>query len=330
MSKSRPFSILAFSACVFALAGCISLGDRYDRGKVHVESIKPADHWYTVDDILMIPLEGMVTEGSMRTYTGQPGMLVELKDRLDAARKNKMIKAVVLRISSPGGTVTASELIHHEIMRFKKETKLPVIAILGDEAASGGYYIATAADEIYALPTTLTGSIGVIFPLPGVKKLGDKIGVEMRVIKSGANKDIASPWNEMSAEQREILQGMIDGYFKIFLKRVTESREPRGLQPSRLRELADGRVFSPDVALKARLIDGIKYPDEVYDRAKELAKIRDARIISYEYRDTYRGHIYANASEAKPAAGNLNLINIDMGQPFGTQLAPQFLYMWIP
>lgn len=319
------FFVLAFA--LIALTGCISLGQPSDRGQLHQEVVKKADHWYTIDQVLMIPLSGLVQEGSMRNYAGEPGMLVALKDRLDVARKNHEIKAVVLRIDSPGGTITAADLIFHEIVEFKKETKLPVIALLGDTAASGGLYIAMAADEIYALPTTLTGSIGVIIQLPGIKGLSDKIGVEMRTIKSGPHKDIASIWNDLSPEERGIFQKLIDQYYARFIATIIESRAKHGLTEQGLRALADGRVFSPEVAMGAKLIDGIKYPEDVYKEAGNKAGIRDAAIVSYEYRNNFRGNIYAKSNDVKPNS-DVNLINIDLG--LKDRLAPHFLYQWIP
>lgn len=316
-------TVLAFA---LMLTGCLSFAQANNRGRLHQERIKKAEHWYTTDQVLMIPLSGVVNEGSMRSITGEPGMLVGLKDRLEVARKNKAIKAVVLRIDSPGGPITAADLIHHEIEQFKKDAKVPVLALLGDTAASGGLYIAMAADEIYALPTTLTGSIGVIMQLPGIRRLSDKIGLEMRTIKSGPHKDITSLWKELSPEEREIFQKMIDQYYARFLSRITDSRAKYGLNEQQLRALADGRVFSPEVAAGAKLIDGIKYPEGVFERAKEKGGIEDAEIISYEYGENYRGNVYAKSGVNR--ASDVNLINIDLG--LNEQLAPHFLYQWIP
>ena len=264
--------------------GCGSLslfGNPNDRGRLELEVLEEADRWFTTDEVLLIPLSGIVNEGGMRTYMGQPGMLVGLKDRLEAAKQNPRLKAVVLRIDTPGGTITASDLIYQEIIRFQKEKNVPVIAMLGDMAASGGLYVAMAAQEIYALPTTVTGSIGVIITLPSFKELSDKIGFEMRVMKSGRNKDIGSPWRELTPEQREIFDNLIDGYYEKFVGRILDGRKKAGLTREGLMPIADGRIFPPDVALAAGVIDGIAYPNEVFERAKRLAGIEDARIVSY-------------------------------------------------
>jgi protease-4 len=267
---------------------------------------------------------------------------VGLKDRLKAAEENPNIKAVILRIDSPGGSVTAADLIHQEILRFKKRVKekddrdVPVIALMMDTAASGGLYVAMAADEIYALPTTVTGSIGVIMMLPGFQGLSNKIGFEMRVIKSGDNKDIGSPWRTMTEDERRIFQNLINEYYQHFLKVVLDSRRAKGLTGEKLNVIADGRVLDAATARDNNLIDGIMYPETVIERAKKLAGIEDARIVSYEYPGAYRGNIYAHGLANLPKAlggaggGDVNLLKFDLGTLAGSGKKPQFMYMWMP
>ncbi len=318
-------------AALLALAGCINLPRSGDRGRVRMEVLEEAEGFWVRDQVLLLPLEGLVAEGDMRSYIGGPGMLVELRDRLDAARTNRRIKAVVLRISSPGGTVTASDLIHHEIVRFKEETGLPVVALLGDVAASGGFFIAMAADEVYALPTTLTGSIGVIATLPDLRGLGQKIGLQMRMIKSGEMKDIGSPWSELEPAEREVLQSIVQNHYQQFLDRILAGRADAGLTMERLAPLADGRVFGPEAAREAGLIDGVMYPEEVVERARELAGLPAAALVSYEYEGTWRGHIYARMDAAAPAAaGQVNLLNFDFGEALEQLVGARFLYLWMP
>jgi protease-4 len=321
-------------ACRSGWPGCtfvLPFGTGNNRGKLVAETLEPAHGWFASDQILMIPLSGMVDSGSLTARGGEPGMLVGLKDRLLAARENRNLRAIVLRIDSPGGTVTAADLIHREITQFKQETKLPVIALMNDMAASGGVYIAMAADEVYALPTTLTGSIGVIAMFPNISELSQKIGLEMNAIKSGRNKDAGSVFRKMSPEQQEIFQTMVNTYYERFLKIVLEGR-PK-MQEATLREVADGRILTPDQALAAGLIDGVMYPDEVYKRARALAGLQDAAVISYEYPYAYRGHVLAEAGDAAPradAAGNVNLINFDLGRIAEKLSGPQFMYLWTP
>lgn len=338
MTIRKLIALVAAATCL-GLGGCISvspfgLGD--NRGEVALEVIEPADRWYTLDQVLMIPLSGLVTEGSKSSILGEPGMLVALKDRLKAAETNPRIKAVVLRIDSPGGTVTAADLIFHEIMEFKERTGLPVIALLTDTAASGGLYIAMAADEIYALPTTLTGSIGVMATLPGLKGLSDKLGFEMRIIKSGALKDAGSPWRTLSDEERQLFQNLIDRFYRQFREIILATRQDRGLTVEKLDRIADGRVLDADAALEAGLIDGILYPSQAYKAAIEAAGLRDARIVSYEYPGSYRGHIHARRQAGDPLMGNragggdINLFKLDLGELAMHGAGAKFLYLWMP
>jgi protease IV len=165
-------------------------------------------------------------------------------------RQTPWIKAVVVRIDSPGGAVAPTQEIVEEIQRTKK-TK-PCIASMGNIAASGGYYIASACDKILANPGTLTGSIGVIMQLSNVEELMKKIGVKGINIKSGANKDIGSPFQPLSPEGRDILQSLVDNVYGQFVSAVAKGR---GLDEARVRKLADGRIYSGAQAKDLGLID---------------------------------------------------------------------------
>lgn len=323
---------------VFLLQGCsLNFFDSAGtRSELHLETLVPSKGFFTSDRILWIDLKGIVDiEGGGGGFFGssRPGMLVSLKDRLNAAEKDNRIRAVILFIDSPGGGVTASDLIHHEILAFKDETQIPVIAYLGGVAASGGIYIAMAADEIYATPTTVTGSIGVISIFPGLEGLGEKIGLEMRVIKSGANKDSGSPWTSLSDEQRAIFQELIDGMYDGFVDVVMDSREDKGFQRASLETVADGRVYSAAKALKANLIDGVYYPDELIEYVRERSGSPRAAIVSYEYRGSRRlGNVYAHAAVPTPRAGfpaEINLLKFDLGLG-ALPSETRFYYLWLP
>ncbi len=165
-------------------------------------------------------------------------------------RQTPRIKAVVIRIDSPGGAVAPTQEIFEEIQRIKK-TK-PCIASMGSVAASGGYYIASACDKILANPGTMTGSIGVIMQLSNFEELLKKVGVKGVNIKSGANKDIGSPYHPLSPEGRDILQGLVDNVHSQFVAAVAKGR---GMDEARVRKLADGRIYSGDQAKELGLID---------------------------------------------------------------------------
>jgi protease-4 len=335
LSTRSPIRLVILIA-VFALQGCISIppfGPSNDRGTLRLEVVEKADNFFTTDEILMVPMSGLVAQGSQETSMGgNVGMLVALRDRLDAARENSRIKAVVLRIDTPGGSVTASDLIYHEIVKFKEETELPVVAMLDGVAASGGVYVAMAADEIYALPTTVTGSIGVIGMYPNLSGLIQKIGVSMNVIKSGEMKDAGSPWRAMTDNERDYFQSMLGTYYDRFFGIVLDSRKKAGMTREMLEPQADGRILTPEQALEIRLIDGIGYYDAAFDRAKELAGISDASVVSYEYPFHYRGHVYARTDAAAPMAGpaQINLLNIDPEAVGHALSGARFCYLWLP
>jgi protease-4 len=160
------------------------------------------------------------------------------------------VKAIVVRIDSPGGAVAPTQEIFEEIQRFKKQK--PIIASMGGMATSGGYYIATACDKIVANPGTLTGSIGVIMQLNNVEELMKKIGVKGVNVKSGANKDLGSPFQTLSPEGREILQSLVDNVHSQFVAAVAKGR---GMNEAQVRKLADGRVYSGAQAKALGLID---------------------------------------------------------------------------
>lgn len=331
--------LFVVTAVALALQGCvINLPSLFNnrRGPLKAETLVPADHFFDRNRILMIDLTGAVdiqTAGGL--FGGsRPGMLVQLKDRLDVAEKDTSIKGVILRVNSPGGSVTASDLIYHEIKAFKEERPdVPVIAFMQDVAASGGLYVSMAADEIYALPTTVTGSIGVITMLPDLRGLSDKVGFGMRVIKSGENKDLGSPWRDMTPEEKKIFQDMIDSMYQKFLSVILEGRESKGLTREKLLTFADGRILRADEAKELGVIDGIAYPDEVIELAREKCNVPGAAVISYEYPSSDRqGNIYALSSVAKAQTGlpeQINLLNVDLGLG---RLIPEagFHYLWLP
>jgi protease-4 len=150
------------------------------------------------------------------------------------------VKAVVLRVNSPGGAVAPSQEIYQALNNLRTESEKPVVVSMSSVAASGGYYISCAADSILALPGTLTGSIGVILQFPDLQEVFRKVGIGMQTIKSGPNKDIGSPFREMTDSERELLQGMVDDVYGQFVEVVASGR---GLGEDSVRAIADGRIF---------------------------------------------------------------------------------------
>jgi protease-4 len=250
-------------------------------------------------------------------------MLVRLKEELTMAAEDQHIKAVLLRINSPGGTVTASDVIYHEIMAFKEKRKIPVVAVIMDLGASGGYYIAVAADKIVAHPTSVTGSVGVIMLRVSAEGLLQKIGVEASAIKSGGKKDIGSPFRPMTEEERALFQTMINTFFARFVDVVNKGR---ALPPEQLKIITDGRVLTGPQALQVGLVDQIGYLEDGIEAAKQLAGLKEARVVMYARPSAYKNNIYslAEGPSGLESLARLDLMNLVRGG------SPQFMYLWMP
>ncbi len=188
---------------------------------------------------------------------------------IERLEEDPRIKGILLRIESPGGGVAASQEIFDALLRFKEKGK-PIVASMGAVAASGGYYVACAADKIVAEPGTVTGSIGVIVEIAGVEKLLDKLGVRIEVIKSGKHKDIGSPFRPMTEEERKLLKGVVMDIYDQFVEAVSTSR---GIPIDSIRALADGRLFSGRQALKLGLVDTLGDEKVAEEILKEMAGI---------------------------------------------------------
>jgi len=297
---------------------------------VEVDIQKP-EGWFVSEKVLVVDITGILTSSDRGGIFGSSeNMVDEIKEVLKKAEMDPSIKSLVLRINSPGGDVTSSDILYNELKEFRKNTGKIVIAEIMGLAASGGYYISLAADKIYAHPTSLTGNIGVIATFPKLENLTSKIGIDFRVIKSGDKKDIGSLWRDFSSEEREILQSVIDEYYERFLSIVKESR--KGLDQNSLRTLADGRIFTAGQALDAKLIDGIAYLPEAIKHARTEAGISDSRVVMYKRSNQYKENIYSTSDISTPSGSaqtQIGLINVNTKGGILSP-GPQFLYLWIP
>jgi protease-4 len=336
--RVRDIARLVLAVAMAALlGGCLTLSLSGRRGqRLVLETLIGAKGFWTVDKVLLVAIDGVLTDASDRPgMFSRPSVLVQIKDVLDRAEEDRTIRALLIRINSPGGTVTASDLIHSEIQRFKAKTGKKVVVVCMDVAASGGYYVAMAGDRVMAHPTTVTGSIGVIGIFPGLGGLSQKVGLSMRVVKSGELKDMGSLWRTFSEKEQAILQEMIDSMYARFLA-VVEAGRP-GLDGETIRRLADGRIYSADQALEAGLIDGVGYIEDAFAAAKAEAGLRDAALVTYKYPGGHRGHYYASAPAPPPAAVDasaapltqVNLLNFDAGS-LGLVGGARFWYLWLP
>lgn len=285
--------------------------------------------------IAMIPVEGMLAN----TRAGTGGLLgaeenkVSLfKQQLDAAAADERVKAVVLRINSPGGTVTASDTMYELVKDFRARTGKPVVAVCQDVCASGGYYVALAADEVHATPTSIVGSIGVIFEVIDLTGLLDKIGVRVAPLQSGPLKDMGSPFNGLSEEERVVMQGIIDELYGRFTAVVTENRTIS--DPAKA---FDGRVFTGTQAREIGLVDILCQLPESLARTRQLIGV-DATVVMYRRPYGYSGSLYASAEpigpRAKHSAGIEPMKALVAALPVLSELQtlsqPGFYYLWMP
>jgi len=274
--------------------------------------------------ILLIDISGTISEQEKSAGLlgrSEPSMVSQVRESLQKAVKDDRIAGLILRINSPGGTVTASDIIHHEIVEFRKHKHIPVLACIMSIGASGGYYVAAAADEIVAHPTAITGSIGVILMKFNVEGLMGKIGVEEQTVKSGDKKDILSPFRKATPEEVKLGQEIIDQLYRRFLD-IVMARHGNSLSRNELQKLADGRIYTAGQALEVKLVDRIGYLDDVITSIRKTIGDDKARVVSYYRPGTYKGSIYADAGEKSGALeifGGLDAFS-----------AGSFMYIWRP
>ncbi|MBL8828698.1 MAG: signal peptide peptidase SppA [Planctomycetaceae bacterium] len=231
---------------------------------------------FASDKVAIIDLEGTILEGD--------GFV---KKQIDRVKSDKSVKAVVLRVNSPGGTVTGSDFMYHHLVKLREERKIPIVVSMGSVAASGGYYVSMCVGDepnsIYAEPTTWTGSIGVVIPHYDMSGLTEKLGVTEDSIKSHRLKQMGSPFKEMTEEERKIFQGLVDDSFGGFKAIIKSGRPAFREHPENLDKVATGQVFTTSQALAAGLVDKQGFIEDAIDRAIEIAKLDkdDVKVVRY-------------------------------------------------
>jgi len=225
--------------------------------------------------------------------------------KIGRAKNDNTIKAVVLVVNSPGGSVGASQEIYRALEKLRE--KKPLVVSMGDVAASGGYYISAPADVIYANPGTITGSIGVIIQHVNINGLLDKVGIKMENIKSGKNKDILYPNNELTSEQKKLIEGTIKDVYDQFLDAIVKYRP---IKKDELRKFADGRVFSGRQALKLKLVDKLGNIQDAIDEARKLAGLEKGSFEVIELKDEQSFLDKLLGSEVKIKLNNLLKTNV--------------------
>ena len=318
-------ALAAASAAALFLTGCIlyspiDLGALGSAGPLK-ESVVQGEHG---PKILLVDISGVISDEGERSALGiarRQGMVAETKSVLDLAAEDDDVAALLLRIDSPGGSVSASDTLYHEILTWKTERKRPVIAFFSGMSTSGAYYLAMAADQIVAHPASVTGSIGVIMPGISIEGLMDKYGVADQTLTSGPFKDTGSILRDMRPDEKKQLLSVIDDMYTRFTDVVAAGRP--ALDKAKIKTLADGRVYSAPQALAAGLVDQLGYLEDAVAQAEKRAGITESRVVVYSRGGQAPENVYSEPSDLSLASLQLALAELRRAQ-----LRPGFYYLW--
>ncbi|HEY7744844.1 MAG TPA: signal peptide peptidase SppA [Desulfuromonadales bacterium] len=305
---------------IFILAGCafVKVNVAGEPGELKEQVIEGKGR----AKIAVVDISGIisVTPFGLDRFSKGPPLVPRLKEELERIIEDDKVVGVVVRIDSPGGSVTASDILYHELRRVREKKQIPVVACIMDRGFSGGFYAALAADEIMAHPTSVLGGVGVIsFKLTVAEMLG-KWGVEINTVQSGPLKDFWSPLRPSRPEETALMQAITDRLHGRFLQLLTESRR---LSPEAQQAVATGRIFDAGEAREIGLIDHIGYLEDAVSRTRELAGVAEARVIMYRREGGFAGNIYA-AGPSMP----VEFAALERGME--ELLSPGFRYQYLP
>jgi protease IV len=321
--------------CVMSATGCgpihFAVGvSPYDQ-ELESTTVYSDGYWFS-DQVAVIDVSGVIMNAPKPgLIQGGENPVSELHEKLQEAADDRRVKAVVLRLNTPGGGVTASDMMYREVLRFKEDSGKPVVALMMDVTASGGYYVACAADQIVTYPTSVVGSVGVIVQTISVKPALAKIGIQAEALTSGKNKEAGSPLSTLTDDHRRVLQGLVDDYYARFVDIVRDARP--GIPEDRFADLTDGRVVSGERAAELGLADRVGDIIDAGELAARLAGLEHADLIVYHRRLEYVGSPYAHA----PGTGTtgpgtqINLMQLNMaGSLPGFDTPVGVYYLWRP
>ena len=245
----------------------------------------------TKDKVLVVEILGVIrTTAGRDTFIPKQGTLERIESVLEKAEKDKNIKGIILKIDSPGGGYTASDLVFRKITAFKEKQGIPVVACITDQGTSGAYMVALAADYIIALPSAVVGNVGVILPSISLEGLMDKLGIDNQTITSGKFKDTGNPLRDMTDEDKEILSDIVTEFYDNFIERVTQIRP---VSEEDLAVIGDGRVVTSTMGKKYHLIDEVGYYEEALSKMESLAEIDNPTVIMYRRQGENIGGFYS-------------------------------------
>ncbi len=275
--------------------------------------------------VALIDVSGVIVDARIRGFLSEDeNPVARFAEALRRAEKDSAVKAIIVRINSPGGAVTASDVMYRELKRFKMQARKPAVILMGEVAASGGFYLACAGDEVIAHRTTVTGSICVIMQTFNFSEGMSRIGIRADAITSGPNKKMGTPFEPMPKEHRDLLQGIVNEFYVNFLAVVKERRPD--LKETELEWITDGRIVTGARAAEFGIIDGLGDLHDAFEVAKRRAGLRNASLVKYHRPLEHVGSAYARAP-AGSAQLNMLQLNVD-ATPLGEQAG--FYYLWDP
>lgn len=313
--------MLNFYLLIFSGVGGVMSGSGASARQSVIEAGDPTE------TIAVIPVYGVIMDDQAAQF-----------DRfISMAEEDEDVKAVIIAVDSPGGSVTASDVIHHRIQAFKQSRNIPVVISMGSLAASGGYYIACAGDHVVAQPTTLTGNIGVLLPSYNVHELADEWGIRETTIHSSGSdfKNAGSMFQPPTTQETDYFQDIIDQAFAQFKKVVQAGRTGKGsFNPAKLDEIANGKIYTASDAKALGLIDQIGYEEDALATAQQLASLSSPHIVQYHNPPTLFDVLSSQASTATPqsAAGvklDASGVNLKIDMETIHELStPRMMYLW--
>ena len=321
-------ALLVLAAWLLCSGGCgpltLTIGGAADDPLT--STVVESEGGFRPQRVAVIDVSGMLFNARRREILSigenPAGLLYE---KLEKARTDKRVKAVLLRLNTPGGTVTASDTMYRQLLRFKQRSGKPIVALMMDVAASGGYYLACAADRIVAHPTTVTGSIGVIVQTISFKPALGRIGIEAEAITSGRNKDAGSPLSKLTDEHRQVLRSLVDDFYQGFLDVVLRARPD--IPADQFAQVTDGRILSGEAAHSAGLVDSVGDLHDAFKLAKQLAGIDQADLVMYHRPAHAVRSPHAAVPGPIPHVTQINLAQINLDQSF-PGVSAGFFYLW--
>lgn len=323
-SASGYVSLVFVSVVISALlSGCatIKLGQSYDK-PIKEQVIEEGK---SEDKVLMININGILSDSPKTGLLSKgPSVLDSVMMQLKKAEKDNKIKSVLLKINSPGGGVTVSDILYHELMAFKTRTQKKLYVQMMDVAASGGVYIAMAGDHIQAHPSTITGSVGVISMNADLSGTMQKIGASVNVYKTGQNKDMGSPFRAASDSDKTVFQSVVDEMAVRFYDIVKTQRK---LSDQQMEVLKTARVFTGQSAISAGLVDTMGYLSDATQDACRLAKAQDCKVVTYRFSENANATPYSPSMLINEGGQSLRLLDLPLLEQM--QLKPGMYYLYL-